>query len=149
LAEEDGKSDKRKGAVDKISKNVFNANVNQLGNCKKRIDSALQSMQEYISLSRKLSSVKAAVSAIPSTVDQNKTSSFNLNSNVAQMEDYEQVLKRFMREMNTNQTPQQKEPDLIPEVNWSLSELESIVYDFVNYNPKREKIHLNGTRFKL
>ena len=39
---------------------LFNNNVDQLVACKKRIDGALQSMSDYISLSRKLSSVKAA-----------------------------------------------------------------------------------------
>ena len=62
-------------------------------------------MQEYISLSRKLSSVKAAVSAIPNS---NCNKNLTLNPNVSQMEDYEHVLKRFMREMNTNQTIQAK-----------------------------------------
>ena len=32
-------------------------------------------------------------------------------------------------------------------MNWSLSELESIVYDFVNYNPKRDKA-LDESRFR-
>ena len=57
---QEGQADSKQKA-DKLSNTpLFNNNVDQLVACKKRIDGALQSMQEYISLSRKLSSVKAA-----------------------------------------------------------------------------------------
>ena len=60
------------------------------------MDGALQSMQEYISLSRKLSSVKAAA-------HQNSRSPQPLlMTNKSAMDDYEVVLKKFMREMNQN-----------------------------------------------
>ena len=47
------------------------------------------------------------------------------------MEEYENILRRFMKEMNSNQsldkTGTQDSPD------WSLGELENIVYDFVDW----------------
>lgn len=58
-------------------------------------------MQEYISLSRKLSSVKAAVSALPATAT---AKDLPLRANASQLEDYEHILKRFMHEMNANPT---------------------------------------------
>lgn len=54
-----------------------------------------------------------------------------------QLEEYEYILKKFMNEMNQqNGTGQNFESIEAPEVNWSLSELEGVVYDFINYHPK-------------
>ena len=59
------------------------------------------------------------------------------------MDNYEVVLKKFMREMNQN-SHHHNEDQADPaggiggsvEVNWTLGELENIVYDFINFNPK-------------
>jgi hypothetical protein len=63
------------------------------------------------------------------------------------MDEYELILKKFMREMNSSQGPLSlNKSETQPEVNWSLSELENIVYDFVNF-PKSNK-EAEETRFK-
>ena len=76
------------------------------------------------------------------------------------MDDYEIILKKFMKEMNQNQQNQNAdgtEPgDILAaggvggsvEVPWTLSELESIVYDFVNFNPKRQNQEFLATALK-
>ena len=69
-------------------------------------------------------------------------------------------MKKFMREMNQNQNYQNADAnnsdDRIPvggvggsvEVNWTLSELESIVYDFINFNAKRQNQEFLETALK-
>ena len=53
-----------------------------------------------------------------------------------------------MREMNqNNQSKSLDQTETIPEINWSLSELEGIVYDFITFNPKNMK-EAEETRFK-
>ena len=37
--------------------------------------------------------------------------------------------------------------ETVPEINWSLSELEGIVYDFITFNPKNMKEN-EETRFR-
>lgn len=66
------------------------------------------------------------------------------------MDDYENILKKLMHEMNQNQ---QNLDGVQPvsssvEVPWTLSELESIVYDFVNFNPKRQNQEFLETALK-
>ena len=64
-------------------------------------------------------------------------------TNKSAMDNYEVVLKKFMREMNQN-SHHHNEDQADPaggiggsvEVNWTLGELENIVYDFINFNPK-------------
>lgn len=83
-----------------------------MASCKKRIDQAIQGMQDYVSLSRRLSAA---------------------NRSNTLLDDYEQIFKKFMREMSTSKPA--SEP-LEQTESWSISELESIVYDFITYKPK-------------
>ena len=76
-------------------------------------------MQEYISISRKLSSVKA------------KANNFAM---AMPSEDQEMILKKLLREMNNGQLDANIIEDN-PDQNLSLNELENIVYDFINYIP--------------
>ena len=69
-------------------------------------------------------------------------------------------MKKFMREMNQNQHYQNTDADnsddrmAVPgvggsvEVNWTLGELESIVYDFINFNAKRQNQEFLETALK-
>lgn len=51
--------------------------------------------------------------------------------------------------MNQNQSSSHFEKtETIPDINLSLSELESIVYDFVTYDPKKVKNELENSSFK-
>jgi len=59
-------------------------------------------MQEYISLSRKLSSVKQAASQLPASASTLSLQAANYSVQ-NQMDEYEYILKKFMREMNSNQ----------------------------------------------
>jgi GTPase Era involved in 16S rRNA processing len=47
-----------------------------------------------------------------------------------------------------NHNNHQINPSMQVDVNWTLSELESIVYDFINFNPKQHNQEYIETAFK-
>ena len=119
--------DKSKKDFDKLNAAIqFNDNAEHLKDCKKRIDGALASMEEYIALSRKLSSVK---SNIP----------YQGNGG----ESYQQMINKLMMDINTAATPDEMKASQGGSGEsgngqpWTLGELESIVYDFLNFNDKK------------
>ena len=75
-------------------------------------------MEEYISISRKISG--------PNT-------------------DQDAMLKNLMREIENNVLP---ESGITGDQQWTLADLENVVYEFVNFNGKRVNQDFLETRFK-